>query len=327
MTTPIEKRNASKFCELHGKVGHTTDECMHLKRQIEEILIAGKLSHLIKELKQNNGKDQAKVAKKGETSGKDKPLAILMVQPWQRVAKQNITQTFSPETMISFPPLGDEDGTEGPMIIKAEMGGYFVHHMYVDGGSSSEIMYEHYFNRFRPEIGDEEHSTPAWMNFMVVRSPSPYSEIIGRPGVRRIQVVPSTAYGMLKFPVTGGTVTLRSNRIIPLECTMVSGPRAPQLVINQVTEERIQAAIHPEYPEQTIAIGSTLTEEGRKKLCGLLRRNLDIFAWKPADMTGVPRHIKEHRLNIHEGCLPVRQKKEGKHLREIRQSTKKWKSW
>ncbi|GJX93756.1 hypothetical protein Tco_0348342 [Tanacetum coccineum] len=65
MTTPVEKRNASKFCEFHGEVGHTTDECMHLKRQIEEMLKAGKLSHLIKELKQNNRKYQTKVAKKG----------------------------------------------------------------------------------------------------------------------------------------------------------------------------------------------------------------------------------------------------------------------
>ncbi|GJX43376.1 hypothetical protein Tco_0260052 [Tanacetum coccineum] len=112
---------------------------------------------------------------------------------------------------------------------------------------------------------------------MVVRSPSPYKEIIGRPRVRRIQAVPSTAHRMLKFLVTGGTV-----------------------------------AIHPEYPKQAISIGSTLTEEGRKELCGLLRRNLDIFAWKPADMTRVPRHIAEHKLNIHEGCLPVRQKKRGK---------------
>ncbi|GJS14222.1 hypothetical protein Tco_0408694 [Tanacetum coccineum] len=38
-------------------------------------------------------------------------------------------------------------------------------------------------------------------------------------------------------------------------------------------------------------------------------RNLDIFAWKPEDMTGVPRHLAEHRLNVREGCLPVRQKK------------------
>ncbi|GJV85262.1 reverse transcriptase domain-containing protein [Tanacetum coccineum] len=58
-------------------------------------------------------------------------------------------------------------------------------------------------------------------------------------------------------------------------------------------------------------IGSTFTEEGRNKLCGLLQRNLDIFAWKPANMTGVPRHIAEHRLNVWEGCSPVRQKKRG----------------
>ncbi|GJT76638.1 reverse transcriptase domain-containing protein [Tanacetum coccineum] len=58
-------------------------------------------------------------------------------------------------------------------------------------------------------------------------------------------------------------------------------------------------------------IGSTLIEEGRNKLCGLLQRNLDIFAWKLANMTGVPRHITEHRQNIREGCSPVRQKKRG----------------
>nr|GFB91801.1 reverse transcriptase domain-containing protein [Tanacetum cinerariifolium] len=40
-----------------------------------------------------------------------------------------------------------------------------------------------------------------------------------------------------------------------------------------------------------------------------LKKNLDIFAWQPSDMTGVPRSIAEHRLNIREGCLPVRQKK------------------
>nr|GEW42310.1 reverse transcriptase domain-containing protein [Tanacetum cinerariifolium] len=132
MTTPVEKRNAVKFYEFFGEVGHTTDECMHLKRQIEKMLNAEKLSHLIKELKQNYRKDQAKTAKKGETSGKDKPLAILMIQPWQRIARQRITQTFSLESVISFPNLGEEDGTKGPMIIEVEIGGHCVHRMYVD---------------------------------------------------------------------------------------------------------------------------------------------------------------------------------------------------
>nr|GEW33609.1 reverse transcriptase domain-containing protein [Tanacetum cinerariifolium] len=257
---------------------HTTDECMHLKRQIEKMLKVGKLSHLIKELKQSNGKDQEKATKKEETSGKEKPLEILM-----------------------------EDGTDGLMIIEAEMGGHFVHCMYVDGGSSLKILYEHDFNRFR----DEEHSTSAWMNFIIIRSPSPYNGIIRRPGVRRIQAVPSTAHGMLKFLVTSKMVTLRSSKIIPLECVMVSGPRVQQPVIDQVTEEKIQVAIHRKYPKQAIAIGSTLTEEVRKELYGLLRCNLDMFAWKPANMTGVPCHIAKHGLNIREGCLPVKQKKKG----------------
>nr|GFB22820.1 reverse transcriptase domain-containing protein [Tanacetum cinerariifolium] len=181
-----------------------------------------------------NRKDQATTVKKGETSRKEKPLAILMAQPWQRVAKQKITQTFSSESVISFPPLGEEDGTEGLMII--------------------EIL-----PRGEKPDGSRSHA-------------------VGRLGIRRIHAVPSTTHKMLKFLVIGGMVTLRSSKIITLECTMVSGPGVPQPVINQVTEEKIQVTIHPEYPEQTIAIGTTLTEGGRKKLCGMLRRNLDIFS-------------------------------------------------
>ncbi|GJW55564.1 hypothetical protein Tco_0099649 [Tanacetum coccineum] len=79
MTTPVEKRNNNKLCEFHGEVEHNIDECMHLRRQIEELIKNGKLSHVIEKLKQGSGKDQPKAAKKGETSRKDNPLAILMV--------------------------------------------------------------------------------------------------------------------------------------------------------------------------------------------------------------------------------------------------------
>ncbi|GJR19150.1 reverse transcriptase domain-containing protein [Tanacetum coccineum] len=276
MTTSVEKRNHAKFCEFHDEVGHNTDECMHLRKQIEEMLKAGNLSHLIKELKHNNGKEQLK---------------------------------------ISFPPLDEDEGTKGPMIIEAEIGGHCIHRMYVDDGSASEILYEHCFSRLRLEIknqlvpattpligfsgeiiwmigkiqllvtiGDEEHSTSAWMNFVVVRLPSPYNGIIRRPGVKKLHAVSSTAHGMLKIPVEGGVITLKSSRLVPLECAMVSGPEETPSATKLITKER---------------------------LCGLLERNLDIFAWKPADMTGVPRHIEEHRLNVREGCSLVRQKRRG----------------
>nr|GEV77470.1 reverse transcriptase domain-containing protein [Tanacetum cinerariifolium] len=249
MTTPVEKHNYAKFCEFHGEVGHNTDKCMHMRKQIEEMLKAEKLSHLIKEVKQNNGKEQ----------------------PKERVARQRITHSFSPNQEILFPPLGEDEGAEGPMIIEAEIGGHCIHHI----------------------------------------SPSPYNEIIGRSGFRKLQAVPSTAHGVLKISVEGGVITLKSSKLVPLECAMVSGPEETPSAIMSIIKERVKVAINPKYPEQIVMTSFTLTEGDRNKLCGLFQRNLDIFAWKPADMSGVSRHIAEHHLNVRERCSLVRQKKRG----------------
>ncbi|GKB11314.1 reverse transcriptase domain-containing protein [Tanacetum coccineum] len=319
MVTSCEKKDPNKSTKNSMRRRSHTDKCMQLRKQIDEMIKAGKLSQFIKELKQN---DKPKAPKKGETAEKERPLAILMIQTWEKVVKQKVTQSFSLETTISFPPLGDEDETEGPMIIEAEIGGHFVHRMYLDGGTyphrkhlirtpcSSWVRPEKEVKWFAYHILNRIQ----WGNHLAAGPDIIASEI--RPGIRKIRVIPSTAHGMLthgmlKFPVEGGTVTLRSSRIIPMECAMISGPSTRPPEAGKILEEKIRVAIHPEYPEQTIAIGSTLTEKGRKELCTLLGQNLDVFAWKPADMTGVPRSIAEHCLNIREGCPPVRQKKRG----------------
>nr|GEY42812.1 reverse transcriptase domain-containing protein [Tanacetum cinerariifolium] len=242
MVTPVDKRSNSKFYDFHNDKGYNTDECVQLKKQIKEFVRAGKLSRLIKEIKQ--GRDQPKLGKK-EVPVKDKSMEIYMVQPWHRTTRQKVTQSFARVREITFPPLATSTGTEGPLVIEAEIGGHMIHRMYVDEGSSTEVLYEHCFNRLRPKIKsqmvssmtsltgfsgetiwpleqlrllviikDAEHSTKAWMNFMIVRSLSPYNGIIGRPGIREIQAVPSTAHGMLKFPVDRGMVTIRSTILI-----------------------------------------------------------------------------------------------------------------
>ncbi|GJV31315.1 hypothetical protein Tco_1391715 [Tanacetum coccineum] len=214
--------------------------------------------------------------------------------------------------------------------------------MYVDGGSSTDVLYEYCFNRLRPEIksqmvpattsltgfsgetiwplgqlrllvtiGDAEHSTKAWMNFMIVRSLSPYNGIIGRPGIREIQAVPSTAHRMLKFPVDGGIVTIRSTILIPTECATVATSSKEILKEAEVRHENFKVALHPNFLDQEVAIEGTLSAKGRMELCSLLKENLNIFAWQPSDMTGVPRLVAEHRLNIWKGYSPVRQKKRG----------------
>nr|GEV56694.1 reverse transcriptase domain-containing protein [Tanacetum cinerariifolium] len=137
-------------------------------------------------------------------------------------------------------------------------------------------------------IGDATHSTKAWMKFMVVKSMSPYNGIIGRPGLKAIQAVPSTVYGMLKFPVEGGISIIYSTILIPTECASVT--------TSSVTpEERTRlanftVALHPDFPDQEV----------------------------PSDMTRVPRSVAEYRLNIREGYTSVRQKKRGQALERTR---------
>nr|GEU94919.1 reverse transcriptase domain-containing protein [Tanacetum cinerariifolium] len=101
--------------------------------------------------KKGDGRDQSQTGKK-ETTVKDKPTAIYMVQSWQRTVKQKVTQSFERVKEIAFPPLAACNGTEGPLVIEAEMAGHMIHRMYIDSGSSMEILYEHCFNRLRPEI-------------------------------------------------------------------------------------------------------------------------------------------------------------------------------
>ncbi|GKB88688.1 reverse transcriptase domain-containing protein [Tanacetum coccineum] len=335
-----DSQNKNKLCEFHGDKGHSTDECIHLRKQIEEAVKSCQLSHLIKELKQGGNKgEHAKTAKKEEASNKEKATAIFMVQSWKRVTRQRITQSFSASQEISFPPLASSDGQENLIVIEAEVDGHLIHRMYVDGGSASKVLYEHCFNRLRPEIknqmtqaitpflgfndeiswplgqismmvslGDGEHSTNALMNFMVARSPSPYNGIIRRPGLRKIQAIPSTTHRMLKFPIERGIVTLCSN-IIPAECRMVVEAPNESLSNKPTVAKGIKVAIHPEYPKQTVMIGGSLSEKGKMELYDLLRSNLDIFSWKPADTTRVPRSIAEHCLNIREWYPPIRQKR------------------
>nr|GEY49429.1 reverse transcriptase domain-containing protein [Tanacetum cinerariifolium] len=139
---------------------------------------------------------------------------------------------------------------------------------------------------------------------------SPYNGIIGGLGIREIQTVPSTVHGMLKFPVEGGIVTICSTVLIPTKCTSVITSSAVSKE-ERTRPDNFKVALHPDFPDQVVAIGGTLLDKGRTELCSILKKNLDIFAWQPTDMTGVPRSVSEHRLNIREGYSPVWQKKRG----------------
>nr|GEX40211.1 reverse transcriptase domain-containing protein [Tanacetum cinerariifolium] len=241
------------------------------------------------------------------------------------------------EAVAASKKKGHINETEGPLVIEAEIGRHTIHRMYIDGGSSMEILYEHCFNRLRPDIknqmvpattsltgfggettwplgqlrllvtiGDVTHSTKAWMNFMIVKSLSPYNGIIGRSRLKVIQAVPSTVHGMLKFPTEEGIVTIRSSLLIPAECASVDTssvtPREKKTRPTNLT-----VTLHPNFPDQEVVVGGSLSDKGRTELCSLLKKNLDIFAWKPKEglppnTTGSSRRRKDsfsHRTGVY----------------------------
>ncbi|GKC34480.1 reverse transcriptase domain-containing protein [Tanacetum coccineum] len=195
---------------------------------------------------------------------------------------------------------------DGYKDLKAAFLAYFMQHVcrrrFLNGSALRTLL--------QPASAENQEPNGPGDN-IVNRSLSPYNGIIGRLGIREIQAVPSTTHGMLKFLVDGGIVTIRSTILIPAECATVTTSSKEIPKESEVRNENFKVALHPNFPDQEVAIGGTLLAEGVTELCLLLKKNLDIFVWQPSDMTGVPRSVAEHRFNIREGYPPVRQKKRG----------------
>jgi hypothetical protein len=63
---------------------------------------------------------------------------------------------------------------------------------------------------------------------------------------------------------------------------------------------------------KTTNIRRSLNQAQQDKLIKFLIDNQDIFAWKPPDMSGIPKEITEHFLRIQVDAKPVK-----KHLRQF----------
>jgi hypothetical protein len=56
-----------------------------------------------------------------------------------------------------------------------------------------------------------------------------------------------------------------------------------------------------------VRIGSELDPKSEAVLVEFLRANVEVFAWSPSDMPGIPRDVAEHSLDIRARARPVKQ--------------------
>ncbi|GKD47809.1 hypothetical protein Tco_1276785, partial [Tanacetum coccineum] len=242
------------------------------RNQIEEAVKSGQLSHLVKGIKKERDESYTKnEALEGFTSeGREITFPLRGSNSSAPVVIK--AKIFGRETSISAFPYS----SKVPLI------GFSREKSWSSGEIPLEIT-----------IGDAPLARKETLNFVIVKSNSPYNMLLGRTTMQKMGIMVSTIHGAIKFHTTKGVRTVFS------------------------TYESDKVIINNKYPEQTITIERQLPEHFKGRLRDLLRANANVFAWTHADMTAIPRTIMvegkpfntEHKLSEYSYVKPIKQKR------------------
>lgn len=324
MFTPPHRRDRTKYCEFHGDHGHDTNSCIDLRKEIENCIRNGHLSHLAKGARTQNssqnpgtsrtadrGKGQVEWPRKQETE-------ILMIGVgWCDYVQKEFQNPIPEISFSSNDPIPENNSGDNSLVIKANIGGNTIHQIYVDGGSSTEIMYDHCFQLLSneqksmmqpsttPLVGFVGHllwplgvitlpltmfdyrgrgNKTVTLEFMVVSAPSPYNVILGRPGIRKLGTVASTIHSLIKFPIPYGIAIVQGCITRTNEYLKTSRKRERGFDVIVASSDKGQQCdrrnvmVNQHHPDQQISIGTGLSSTITEKLCKLLCDNQDIFA-------------------------------------------------
>ncbi|XP_073066041.1 uncharacterized protein [Primulina eburnea] len=184
------------------------------------------------------------------------------------------------------------------------------------------------------------------VKFLVVKAPSAYNVILGRPSLNLFRAIASTYHMKLKFPTSDGAGEAVGDSRLARECHAFilqdavetrrrqgpgidsikgkkqkleqdSSDNGVYLVEGESEDrERMTAAealkrieIVPGDPKRTLKIGSDLSEGVESTLVAFLQRNADAFAWGDGPLLGIPPEYALHHLNLNPQMKPIKQKK------------------
>ncbi|XP_023732695.1 uncharacterized protein LOC111880502 [Lactuca sativa] len=216
--------------------------------------------------------------------------------------------------------------------------------VYVDTGSSVDIIYEHCFRLLpdrckeylQPTTGrlvgftghslwplgtihlpltitshDKQQKKTALIDFVVIRHAAEQDIILGRTTLLKLGAVPSTMHGVMKFDTPTGAATVLATPPRELQCFAIMKPSEITKEAKKLRRDPTKGkeVINKEHPDQPVSIGGDLPIHVRRALVDLLKRYKHVFSWTPMDMVGVERKFIEHKLVIKLGVKEVKQKK------------------
>ncbi|XP_076914733.1 uncharacterized protein LOC143573832 [Bidens hawaiensis] len=190
---------------------------------------------------------------------------------------------------VIFPRIKGGPCNKNPLIITAEFGHYWSQYVFFDTGSTSDIMYEPCFEQLDDEdkerlqpihapvsgFGGEIMHPRGVITFPVTLSDG-HDIILGREAIGDFNAHPSTAYGAVGVPTRTGVAIIHVNR----HCFATESSRPSKVPRQAQRTEPEKWILNKKFPDQT-----------------------------PADMTGFPRSILEHKLKVNPLITPMVYKK------------------
>ena len=176
-------------------------------------------------------------------------------------------------------------------------------------------------------LGEPPQMATVMIDFLVVKCPSAFNGVLGRPLLKALKAITSFHCLTIKFPTVVGICQVRGRQRDSRDCYSKSlelvdmAPELPQAIEVEKTsrglmetninphlqedestvghvEELIETQVNPNKPSHDVKIGKGLKKELVQQLVEFLSLNKDVFAWTYVDMIGIHPGVMCHELNI-----------------------------
>ncbi|XP_076933285.1 uncharacterized protein LOC143599136 [Bidens hawaiensis] len=171
-------------------------------------------------------------------------------------------------------------------------------------GFGGEIMHPRGVISFPVTLSDGVRSTTEEVEFLVLSATSKHDISLEREAIGDFNAHPSTAHSAVGVPTPTGVAIIHVNR----HCFATESSKPIKIPKQAQRTEPEKWVLKKKFLDQTVIIGPAISGIVRTYLKQLLSKNIDVFAWQPAGMSGVPRSIAEHKLRVNPMFTPIVQK-------------------
>ena len=170
ISTPVERRDKSKYCRFHQNHEHCTNECRYLKDQVETLIRQGKLQKYVRKMEpykyqQKDDQDRTLEVRDSKPPAREiKTIlgGLTMLKSLKKAQGREINSVHSWVLPMKMPKNDELDIVfserdsrsirqphDDPLVIMLIMEEFNIHRVLIDNGSSADIVYLSAFQQMK----------------------------------------------------------------------------------------------------------------------------------------------------------------------------------